>query len=122
MAEPQGQKPKASAPYGLPPQHIEAEESIISAILIDNNMLLDVIEILAPADFYRSAHQKIYTAIIDLFDKTEPIDLVTLTNRLKEKGNLGKSGAPATSHAWSIPFLWRSMLPIMPKLYTTKPH
>ena len=55
-------------------------------------MLLDVIEILAPADFYRSAHQKIYTAIIDLFDKTEPIDLVTLTNRLKEKGQLEEIG------------------------------
>ena len=92
MAEPQGQKPNESAPYGLPPQHIEAEESIISAILIDNNMLLDVIEILAPADFYRTAHQKIYTAIIDLFDKTEPIDLVTLTNRLKEKGQLEEIG------------------------------
>jgi replicative DNA helicase len=55
-------------------------------------MLLDVIEILAPADFYRTAHQKIYTAIIDLFDKTEPIDLVTLTNRLKEKGQLEEIG------------------------------
>jgi len=92
MAERQGQNPKESAPYGLPPQHIEAEESIISAILIDNNMLLDVIEILAPQDFYRTAHQKIYTAIIDLFDKTEPIDLVTLTNRLKEKGQLEEIG------------------------------
>jgi replicative DNA helicase len=92
MAERQGQKPTESAPYGLPPQHIEAEESIISAILIDNNMLLDVIEILAPEDFYRAAHQKIYTAIIDLFDKTEPIDLVTLTNRLKEKGQLEEIG------------------------------
>ncbi len=92
MAERQGQNPKESAPYGLPPQHIEAEESIISAILIDNNMLLDVIEILAPEDFYRTAHQKIYTAIIDLFDKTEPIDLVTLTNRLKEKGQLEEIG------------------------------
>jgi replicative DNA helicase len=92
MAERQGQNPKESAPYGLPPQHIEAEESIISAILIDNNMLLDVIEILAPEDFYRTAHQKIYTAIINLFDKTEPIDLVTLTNRLKEKGQLEEIG------------------------------
>ena len=95
MAERQGQKPKESAPYGLPPQNIEAEESIISAILRDNNTLLDVIEILAPEDFYRTAHQKIYTAIIDLFDKTEPIDLVTLTNRLKEMGQLEEIGNPS---------------------------
>jgi len=95
MADQQGQNPKNPAPYGLPPQHIEAEESIISAILRDNNTLLDVIEILAPEDFYRTAHQKIYTAIIDLFDKTEPIDLVTLTNRLKEKGQLEEIGNPS---------------------------
>jgi replicative DNA helicase len=95
MAERQGQNPKESAPYGLPPQNIEAEESIISAILRDNNTLLDVIEILAPEDFYRTAHQKIYTAIIDLFDKTEPIDLVTLTNRLKEMGQLEEIGNPS---------------------------
>lgn len=93
MAERQEQKPKDAAPYGLPPQNVEAEESIISAILIDNNTLLDVIEILAPEDFYRSAHQKIYGAIIDLFDKTEPIDLVTLANRLKEKGQLEEIGS-----------------------------
>jgi replicative DNA helicase len=92
MAEPQGQKPQDRAPYGLPPQNIEAEESIISAILIDNNALLDVIEILAPEDFYRTAHKKIYAAIIDLFDKTEPIDSVTVANRLKEKGELEDIG------------------------------
>jgi len=95
MADQQEQKPKNPAPYGLPPQHIEAEESIISAILRDNNTLLDVIEILAPEDFYRTAHQKIYAAIIDLFDKTEPIDLVTLTNKLKEKGQLEEIGNPS---------------------------
>ncbi len=84
---------KDPAPYHLPPQNIEAEESIISAILIDNNTLLDVIEILAPEDFYRTAHQKIYGAITDLFDRAEPIDLVTLANRLKEKGQLEEIGS-----------------------------
>ena len=92
MAERPEQKSQDAATYGLPPQHIEAEESIISAILRDNNTLLDVIEILAPQDFYRTAHQKIFTAIIDLFDKTEPIDLITVTNRLKETGQLEEIG------------------------------
>jgi len=92
MPENEGIEPKNPAPYGLPPQNIEAEESIISAILIDNNTLLDVIETLAPEDFYRTAHQKIYAAITDLFDKAEPIDLVTLANRLKEKGHLEMIG------------------------------
>jgi replicative DNA helicase len=78
--------------YNIPPQNIEAEQSILSAILIDNNVLLDVIELLAAVDFYKSAHQKIYSAILDLFDKGEPVDLVTLANRLDEKGQLEDVG------------------------------
>jgi replicative DNA helicase len=78
--------------YNIPPQNIEAEQSILSAILLDNNALLDVIELLSPEDFYKTAHQKIFSAIIDLFDKGEPIDLVTLANHLNEKGRLEKIG------------------------------
>ena len=78
--------------YTVPPQNIEAEQSILSAILIDNNVLLDVIEILAAEDFYKTAHQKIYAAIIDLFDKGEPVDLVTLANNLDESGRLEDVG------------------------------
>ena len=92
MPEQQGHITKDVTPYGLPPQNIEAEEAIISAILIDNDALLEVIETLAPEDFYRTAHQKIYVAIIDLFDKAEPVDLVTLANKLKEKGQLEEVG------------------------------
>ena len=86
------QKEKDPSLYHLPPQNIEAEESILSAILIDNSTLLDVIEILSPEDFYKSAHQKIFSAIAELFSKNEPVDLVTLTNILKEKGELEKIG------------------------------
>ena len=78
--------------YAVPPQNIEAEQSILSAILIDNNTLLDVIEILAVDDFYKTAHQKIFAAIIDLFDRGEPIDLVTLANNLDESGHLEDIG------------------------------
>ena len=78
--------------YTVPPQNIEAEQSILSAILIDNNVLLDVIQLLAAEDFYKTAHQKIYSAIIDLFDKGEPVDLVTLANNLDESGHLEDVG------------------------------
>jgi replicative DNA helicase len=71
---------------------MEAEESIISAILIDNSTLLDILEILQPADFYHSAHQIIFDAITDLFSTSQPIDLVTLSNRLREKDKLEKIG------------------------------
>ena len=78
--------------YHLPPQNIEAEESILSAILLDNNTLFEILELLSPDDFYKSAHQKIFTSITELFSKNEPIDLVTLTNILREKDWLEKAG------------------------------
>ncbi len=83
MADQQSQSQKDPSLLHLPPQSIEAEESLLSAILVDNNTLLDVVEILSAADFYRSAHQKIFAAIMDLFDRGEPVDLVTLANNLK---------------------------------------
>ena len=79
----------------LPPQSLEAEESILSSILIDNNTLFEVLEILSPDDFYRSAHRKIFTAIAELFYRNEPIDLVTLTNILREKDWLEEIGGAA---------------------------
>ena len=79
----------------LPPQSLEAEESILSAILLDNSTLLDVLEILKPEDFYRSAHQKIFAGITELFSKAEPVDLVTLTNLLRDNGHLESIGGAA---------------------------
>lgn len=76
----------------LPPQSVEAEESILSAILVDNSTVIDIIEILEPEDFYRSAHKKIFASVCSLFRKTEPIDLVTLTNSLREEGHLEEIG------------------------------
>ncbi len=78
----------------LPPHNIEAEESLISSVLIDNRTLNDIIEILSPGDFYRSAHQRIFSAIVDLYKDDEPVDLVTLNNKLKVRGDLDKVGGP----------------------------
>jgi|SaaInl8_200m_RNA_FD_contig_81_777370_length_3777_multi_4_in_0_out_0_1 replicative DNA helicase len=79
----------------IPPQNPEAEESVLSAALIDNNTLLDIVEILSPEDFYRSAHQKIFSAIMELFSRNEPVDLVTLSNILKEQNIFEKIGGAA---------------------------
>lgn len=92
MADIQLKIKKDPALYNIPPQSLEAEESLLSAILIENDTLLDIIEILSPEDFYRSAHQKIFSAAIDLFAKNEPVDLVTLTNKLRESGHLEAIG------------------------------
>lgn len=76
----------------LPPQNLEAEESILSAVLIDNDTLLEVLDVLAPEDFYKSAHQKIFAAVAELFNRNEPADLVTLSNILRAQNRLEEIG------------------------------
>lgn len=79
----------------VPPQNLEAEESLLSSILVDNTSLLEVVDLLAPADFYRTAHQRVFAAMTDLFNRSEPVDLVTLANHLKENGQLEQVGGAA---------------------------
>jgi replicative DNA helicase len=76
----------------LPPQNIEAEQSILGAVLIDNEALPKALEILDPEDFYKQSHRKIFNVMIGLFDKSEPIDLITLTDYLKKKDELEAVG------------------------------
>ncbi|NVM57711.1 MAG: replicative DNA helicase, partial [Desulfobacterales bacterium] len=76
----------------VPPHNREAEQCILSAILIENNTLLEVLEILSEPDFYREAHRKIFKAMVELFERSEPADLVTVTNFLKEKDQLASVG------------------------------
>ena len=76
----------------LPPQNLEAEQSVLGSILIDKNAIFKVADRLTPKDFYAPAHEKIYETIIDLYDKHQPIDILTLTNRLKEKELLADVG------------------------------
>ena len=95
MSDNASQITKDPSLYHLPPQNIEAEESILSSILIDNSTLLDVLEILSPEDFYRSSHQNIFAGITELFSNNEPADLVTLTNLLGEKNQLEGIGGAA---------------------------
>ncbi len=76
----------------LPPQNIEAEQSVLGGMLICNDAINRVIEIIRPEDFYRESHRKIYQAIIELYQGNEPADLVTVTNLLKKKGMLEEAG------------------------------
>jgi len=95
MAEKSPQTAKDSELLHVPPQNIEAEESVLSRILLEGTTLLEVVEILAPADFYRTSHQKIFAAMTDLFNRNEPIDTVTVANHLKESGQLEQVGGAA---------------------------
>ncbi len=85
-----------SAIAKLPPQNIEAEQSLLGALLIDKDAIVSVAEMLTPDDFYRTEqHGHIYNAIVKLFEKREPIDVVTVTEVLKQDGALDKVGGPA---------------------------
>jgi replicative DNA helicase len=80
------------APFKLPPQNIEAEQSVLGAVLIENEVLNQVLEFLGSGDFYREAHQKIFECMIELYERGEPLDLITLTNQLKNKKRLEEVG------------------------------
>ncbi len=79
----------------LPPQNLEAEQSVLGGILLENEALNEVADILQPDDFYRRSHQIIFEALIQLSDKTEPADLITLTELLKSKNSLEAVGGSA---------------------------
>ncbi len=76
----------------IPPQAIEVEESVLGALLLEGKSITKVIDILTERTFYKPAHQAIYAAILALFQKNEPVDLLTLTAELKSQGNLEKIG------------------------------
>jgi len=86
-------KPSIQLPSDrVPPQSIEAEESVLGALMIDKNAIIKVVDILLPNDFYRGSHKDIYEAMVELYVKNEPIDIVSLSNRLKEKHLLEQIG------------------------------
>lgn len=76
----------------LPPQSIEAEQSVLGSLLLDKKAIVKIADILKPDDFYRDVHKMIYQAMLKLFEKNEPIDLMTISNILQEKKQLEKIG------------------------------
>src|SRR3989344_4453477 len=72
-------------PNKLPPQNIEAEQSVLGSLLIDKDAIIKIADIISAEDFYRRAHEEIFQAVVDLYQKREPIDLLSLSSRLKEK-------------------------------------
>jgi replicative DNA helicase len=76
----------------LPPQALEMEEAVLGAIMLEKDALTAVIDILKPETFYREAHKQIFKAIQQLFQKAEPVDILTVTNQLKTNGALEAVG------------------------------
>ena len=94
----------------VPPQDVVAEKSLLGAIMLSNDTLPDILMLIKPRDFYEEKHRIIFQAIVDLYDKHQPVDLLTLTSELKSKKQLKAIGGasyltelsnfvPAASHA-----------------------
>ncbi|OGH75587.1 MAG: replicative DNA helicase, partial [Candidatus Magasanikbacteria bacterium RIFCSPLOWO2_12_FULL_43_12] len=80
--------PTTNAIAKLPPQNIDAEQSVLGSLLLDQNAIVKIADTIAPEDFYKDIHQLIYQAMLDLFEKREPIDILSLANRLAERQQL----------------------------------
>ncbi|MFA7088326.1 MAG: DnaB-like helicase N-terminal domain-containing protein, partial [Patescibacteria group bacterium] len=72
----------------VPPHSIEAEESLLGCLLIDKDAIIKVADTVMSQDFYKDSHKIIYEAIKELYNHQEPIDIITLVNRLEEKNQL----------------------------------
>ena len=93
----------------LPPQDIEAERSVLGALMLDKNAIIRVADLITAEDFYQPSHSKIFEVISDLFNKNEPVDILSVTNKLKDGKQLADiggssylteivSGVPTASH------------------------
>jgi len=76
----------------VPPQNVEAEAAVLGAILLDRDALVKAFEVLRPEHFYREAHQRIFAACQELFERNEPVDLITLANELTRRQQLEPMG------------------------------
>jgi replicative DNA helicase len=76
----------------LPPQNIEAEQSLLSCVLLDKNAIVKIIDTISEKDFYKDTHRLIFQTAKELFSRQEPIDVLTLSNKLEAKNQLNAIG------------------------------
>ncbi|MFF9757836.1 DnaB-like helicase N-terminal domain-containing protein, partial [Streptomyces sp. NPDC014344] len=88
----------ATAFERVPPQDLDAEQSVLGGMLLSKDAIADVVEILKGNDFYRPAHETIYQAILDLYAKGEPADPITVAAELTKRGEITKVGGAPYLH------------------------
>ena len=76
----------------VPPHNYDAEAAVLGSILVDKEAILRVADLITPEDYYRESHGDIFDAMLALYAKSEPIDLISLSDRLKDGGKLEKCG------------------------------
>lgn len=88
----------AATQVSLPPQNLEAEESVLGAMMISSTAITAVVELVHEEDFYRDSHREIFNSIVTLFNQGEPADPITVTEHLTGKGKLEQVGGKAYIH------------------------
>ena len=81
--------------FKIPPHSLEAERAVLGSILLEKDSLPRAVEVLRPVDFYKEGHRKIFNSMIALFERSEPVDLLTLREELRRRGELEEVGGDA---------------------------
>ncbi len=89
------EEPTGFTPGKLQPQAIPLEEAVLGALMLDKDALIVVVDILKPDSFYLESHKLIYSATLRLFERSQPVDLLTVMEELKKSGDLEQAGGPA---------------------------
>ena len=79
----------------IPPNSLEAERAVLGAILLERESLPKAVELLQAPDFYKEGHRKIFHAMLGLFERNEPVDLLTVSEELRRRTELEEVGGPA---------------------------
>jgi len=79
-------------PEKKPPQNIEAEQCLLGCLMLDKNAIVKVADFISPSDFYKDTHKEVFSAMMELFEKMEPIDILSISTRLKEREQLERIG------------------------------
>lgn len=89
----------------VPPQNIEAEKSVLGALMLDKDAIIKVANLIREGDFYKDNHNLIFEVMLELYEQHEPIDVLSLSNRLEEKGQLEQIGGSSylTSLVTAVP-------------------
>jgi len=92
------EEPRQAGPGNVPPQNREAEEHVLGSMMLAPGAIVACMEVLDPGDFYLESHAKIYRAAVDLYTDGEPVDAITLCDRLEQQGVLGEVGGRVRIH------------------------
>lgn len=86
---------KNELPDKLPPQNTEAEKCLLGCLMLDKEAIVKVVDFIKPEDFYKGAHQDIFGVMVELYEKSNPIDILSVSARLKERNKLDDTGGSA---------------------------